>query len=55
LGECIGILSHISSFWDYRVTRTLNSQHLSAVDYGDILMDFEDALSLVTRYSEGRP
>ena len=55
LGECIGILSHIGSFWDYRVTRTLNSQHLSAVDYGDILMDFEDALSLVTRYSEGRP
>jgi len=54
LGECIGILSHIGSFWDYRVTRTLHSHHLSAPDYGDILMDFEDALSLVSRYGEAR-
>ena len=58
LGECIGILSHISSFWDYRVTQAQNghgqNHGLSAIDYGDILMDFEDALALVARYNEGR-
>lgn len=54
LGECIGILSHIGSFWDYRVTRALQSQPMSANDYADILMDFEDALALVARYGETR-
>jgi len=45
LGEKIGILSHISSFWTYRMARNRSSGRMSAQDYADLLMDYEDSLS----------
>ncbi|MFT4074552.1 MAG: hypothetical protein QM647_03405 [Asticcacaulis sp.] len=48
LGESIGILSHIASFWGYRMGHSMTSQRLSPVEYADILLDFEDSLSVVT-------
>ena len=53
LGENIGILSHIGSFWSYRMGQSMINQRLTPVEYGDILMDFEDSLSLVARYNGG--
>jgi len=47
LGESIGILSHIASFWAYRMGQQSLTQRLTPVEYGDILMDFEDSLSVV--------
>ncbi|ESQ84822.1 hypothetical protein AEAC466_07125 [Asticcacaulis sp. AC466] len=52
LGESIGILSHIGSFWSYRMSQSMMTQRLTPIEYGDILADFEDSLSLVTRYDE---
>ncbi|MDI7776111.1 hypothetical protein [Asticcacaulis sp. EMRT-3] len=52
LGESIGILSHIGSFWAYRMNQSLLTHSLTPLEYGDILMDFEDSLSLVSHYSE---
>ncbi len=52
LGESIGILSHIGSFWAYRMGQSMASQRLQPTEYGDILMDFEDSLSIVSRYDE---
>jgi len=48
LGESIGILSHIASFWGYRMGQSMASQRLSPFEYADILLDFEDSLSVVT-------
>ncbi|MGA9657872.1 MAG: hypothetical protein WBQ60_02060 [Asticcacaulis sp.] len=48
LGESIGILSHIGSFWAYRMSQTMATQRLSPSEYGDIIMDFEDSLSVVS-------
>jgi hypothetical protein len=47
LGENIGILSHIGSFWQYRMGQAMNDQRLTPTEYSDILMDFEDSLSVV--------
>ena len=47
LGESIGILSHIASFWSYRMGQQMQTQRLTPFEYGDILMDFEDSLSVV--------
>jgi hypothetical protein len=47
LGESSGILSHIASFWTYRMGQQMTAQRLTPLDYGDILMDFEDSLSVV--------
>ena len=52
LGENIGILSHIGSFWSYRMGQQMMTQRLTPMEYGDILMDFEDSLSVVSRYNE---
>ena len=52
LGENIGILSHIGSFWSYRMSQQMMTQRLTPLEYGDILMDFEDSLSVVSRYNE---
>lgn len=49
LGENIGILSHIGSFWSYRMGQAMMSQRLTPMEYADILMDFEDSLSVVSR------
>ena len=49
LGENIGILSHIGSFWLYRMGQAMMSQRLTPMEYADILMDFEDSLSVVSR------
>lgn len=48
LGESIGILSHIASFWGYRIGYSMTGQRLSPIEYADMLVDFEDALSVVT-------
>lgn len=50
LGECIGILSHIGSFWSYRMGQQMMTQRLTPAEYGDILMDFEDSLLAVSQY-----
>ncbi|WP_443749283.1 hypothetical protein [Asticcacaulis solisilvae] len=49
LGENIGILSHIGSFWSYRMSQALDHQRLTPMEYADILMDFEDSLAVVAR------
>jgi len=51
LGENIGILSHIGSFWSYRMGLKMMNQRLTPTEYGDILLDFEDSLSVVARFS----
>jgi hypothetical protein len=43
LGENIGILSHIGSFWTYRMDAR-NQARLTAEAFADILADFEDSL-----------
>ncbi|CAL4866354.1 hypothetical protein MMA231_00594 [Asticcacaulis sp. MM231] len=50
LGESIGILSHIGSFWSYRMGQQMLTQRLTPAEYGDILMDFEDSLMAVAQY-----
>ncbi|WP_303828665.1 hypothetical protein [Asticcacaulis taihuensis] len=54
LGESIGILSHIASFWSYRMGQQMMTQRLTPFEYGDILMDFEDSLSVVSLDDEAR-
>jgi len=46
LGEKLGILNHIVSFWNFRMARVLanNSRPLESVEYADILVDFEASL-----------
>ena len=46
LGEKLGILNHIVSFWRFRMKRVLanNSSPLESVEYADILIDFETSL-----------
>ncbi len=51
LGENLGILSHIGSFWSYRMGQSMMSQRLTPTEYCDILMDFEDSLTVVARYN----
>jgi hypothetical protein len=46
LGENIGILSHIGSFWTYRMDAR-NQARLTPEDFADILADFEDSLLAV--------
>ncbi|MEM9966156.1 MAG: hypothetical protein AAGC58_12510 [Asticcacaulis sp.] len=47
LGESIGILGHISSFWGYRMSANPMMQRLTPLEYADILMDFEDSLMIL--------
>jgi len=47
LGEYIGILGHISSFWAYRMTGGSAQQRLSSLEYADVLMDFDDSLAIL--------
>jgi hypothetical protein len=54
LGESIGILSHIASFWSYRMGQSMMTQRLTPFEYGDILMDFEESLSVVSLDDEAR-
>jgi len=54
LGESIGILSHIASFWSYRMGQQMMTQRLTSFEYGDILMDFEESLSVVSLDDEAR-
>ncbi len=46
LGEKLGILNHIVSFWKFRMARVLanNSRPLESIEYADILIDFEASL-----------
>ncbi|MGN6422282.1 MAG: hypothetical protein ACTHLA_03120 [Asticcacaulis sp.] len=46
LGEKIGTLDHIVSFWRFRMARTLRkgARALHDIEYADILMDFEAGL-----------
>jgi hypothetical protein len=44
LGESIGILSHIGSFWSYRMGARMAHMRLTPQEFADILVDFEDSL-----------
>ncbi len=46
LGEKLGVLNHIVSFWKFRMARLYKSQsrQLESVEYADILIDFEASL-----------
>ncbi len=44
LGESIGILSHIGSFWTYRMGARMAHMRLTPQEFADILVDFEDSL-----------
>ncbi|MGA9659354.1 MAG: hypothetical protein WBQ60_09680 [Asticcacaulis sp.] len=44
LGERIGILSHIGSFWAYRMGARMQHMRLTPTEFADILVDFEDSL-----------
>jgi hypothetical protein len=52
LGENIGILSHIGSFWQYRMGQAMLNQRLTPTEYSDILMDFEDSLSMIGSHED---
>lgn len=46
LGEIIGTLDHISSFWSFRMSRALyTGKPMKPVEYADVLMDFESGLN----------
>jgi hypothetical protein len=44
LGECVAILDHINSFWNYR-TNSKKGHRLNPGEYAEVLMDFEDSLA----------
>ena len=44
LGENIGTLGHICSFWMFRMGGKMQHLRLSPQDFADILVDFEDSL-----------
>jgi len=45
LGEHVGVLTHITSFWDYRMGAA--GARLMPVEYADTLLDFDDSLACV--------
>ena len=52
LGESIGILSHIASFWAYRLGGGATGTHrLTLAEYADILIDFDESLAALTPYT----
>jgi hypothetical protein len=52
LGESIGILSHIGSFWAYRMgAAAQNAQRLTPTEYADILIDFDESLAALAQYA----
>ncbi|MGZ3305040.1 MAG: hypothetical protein ACXU8U_04185 [Asticcacaulis sp.] len=52
LGESIGILSHIASFWSYRMSAA-QTHRLTPVEYADILVDFDESLAALAQYAPG--
>ncbi|MGN6422492.1 MAG: hypothetical protein ACTHLA_04185, partial [Asticcacaulis sp.] len=46
LGEHVGVLTHITSFWDYRIGAT--NQRLTPLEYADMLQDFDQSLACVS-------
>ncbi|WP_443747179.1 hypothetical protein [Asticcacaulis solisilvae] len=47
LGENLGILSHIGSFWRYRMGQVNRMNAMTAEEFADLLTDFEESLSIV--------
>jgi len=47
LGESIGILGHIASFWAYRMGGRMSHLRLTPQAFADILVDFEESLLTV--------
>ena len=45
LGEHVGVLTHITSFWEYRVGAT--NLRLTPLEYADMLHDFDESLACV--------
>ncbi|MDC7683561.1 hypothetical protein PQU92_09755 [Asticcacaulis sp. BYS171W] len=46
LGEIIGTLDHISSFWTFRMNKAIQTgKPMKAIEYADVLMDFESGLN----------
>lgn len=46
LGEHVGVLTHITTFWDYRMGTT--NQRLTPLEYADMLQDFDQSLACVS-------
>ena len=47
LGEILGILDHIASFWRFRMVTMHGKDPLPYFEYADILTDFEESLSVI--------
>ncbi len=47
LGENLGILSHISSFWRYRMGTVNRMNPMTAEEFADLLTDFEESLAII--------
>ena len=47
LGEILGILDHIASFWRFRMVTTHGKEPLPYFEYADILTDFEESLNVI--------
>ncbi|MDC7694019.1 hypothetical protein PQU94_06950 [Asticcacaulis sp. DXS10W] len=50
LGECCGVIGHIGSFWAYRLSP--GQGRMDAMDYAEVLMDFEDSLAIIDGIKE---
>ncbi|MDV6330945.1 hypothetical protein [Asticcacaulis sp. 201] len=46
LGENVGVLSHIASFWSYRMGGS-RTHRLSLLEFAELLIDFEESLACV--------
>ena len=55
LGENIGTLGHIGSFWTYRMGPRMKHIRLSPLDFADILVDFEDSLLPLAMSEDDEP
>lgn len=46
LGEVIGTLDHITSFWKFRMSKSIQTgKSLKSAEYADVLMDFESGIN----------
>lgn len=52
LGENIGVLAHIGSFWRYRMGDGRRPVRLGPLEFAEMLIDFEDSLTNITPPSD---
>ena len=57
LGDRIGALNHMVSFWRFRMGKVIenNSRPLESIEFADILIDFEAGLSGALHNEQSRP